>query len=70
MIFGKTKLELRLGIFVFIGLVIFTVFILTVGGIRTWASGYHVDFVFNFINGVRRGAPVRFSGVDVGEVTG
>jgi phospholipid/cholesterol/gamma-HCH transport system substrate-binding protein len=70
MIFGKTKLELRLGIFVFIGLVIFTVFILTVGGIRTWASGYHVDFVFNFINGVRRGAPVRFCGVDVGEVTG
>jgi phospholipid/cholesterol/gamma-HCH transport system substrate-binding protein len=70
MIFGQTKLELKLGIFVFIGLVIFTVFILSVGGIRTWASGYQINFMFNFINGVRKGAPVRFAGVDVGEVTG
>jgi len=70
MIFGKTKLELKLGIFVFIGLVIFAVFILSVGGVRTWASGYRVNVSFNFINGVRRGAPVRFAGIDVGEVTG
>ncbi|MBM3243675.1 MAG: MCE family protein [Candidatus Omnitrophica bacterium] len=70
MIFGKTKLELKLGIFVFIGLVIFAVFILSVGGIRTWASGYHVNFLFSFSNGVRQGAPVRFAGMDVGEVTG
>jgi len=69
MIFGKTQLELKLGIFVFIGLVIFAIFILSVGGIRTWASGYQVDFMFNFIDGVKKGAPVRFSGLDVGEVT-
>ncbi|MBN2831176.1 MAG: MCE family protein [Candidatus Omnitrophica bacterium] len=69
MIFGKTKLELKLGIFVFIGLVIFVVFILSVGGIRTWASGYQVNFLFNFTDGVRKGAPVRFAGVDIGEVT-
>jgi len=69
MVFGRTKLELKLGIFVFIGLVIFTVFILSVGGVRTWASGYQVNFLFNFVNGVKKGAPVRFAGVDVGEVT-
>jgi phospholipid/cholesterol/gamma-HCH transport system substrate-binding protein len=68
MIFGKTKLELKLGIFVFIGLVIFVIAILSIGGFKTWASGYKVSFVFNFINGVKNGAPVRFSGVDVGEV--
>ncbi len=68
MIFGKTKLELKLGIFVFIGLVIFVVAILSLGGIRTWASGYKVNFMFNFINGVKKGAPVRFAGVDVGQV--
>jgi phospholipid/cholesterol/gamma-HCH transport system substrate-binding protein len=68
MIFGKTKLEMRLGIFVFIGLVIFAVFILSVGGVKTWTSRYKVSFVFNFINGVRTGAPVRFSGYDAGEV--
>lgn len=68
MIFGKTKMELKLGIFVFIGLVIFVVAILSVGGIRTWASGYKVNFIFSFINGVKKGAPVRFAGLDVGQV--
>jgi phospholipid/cholesterol/gamma-HCH transport system substrate-binding protein len=68
MIFGRTKLELKLGIFVFIALVIFVIAILSVGGVRTWASGYQVNFMFNFINGVKKGAPVRFAGVDVGEV--
>ncbi|MBU0547455.1 MAG: MCE family protein [Candidatus Omnitrophica bacterium] len=68
MIFGKTKLELRVGIFVFIGLVILVVFILSIGGFKTWSSGYHINLSFNFVNGVKVGAPVRFAGVDVGEV--
>jgi len=68
MIFGKTKLELKVGIFVFIGLVILAVFVVSIGGFKTWASGYRVHFLFHFINGVKLGAPVRFAGVDVGEV--
>ncbi len=68
MIFGKTKMELKVGIFVFIGLVILIIFILSLGGFKTWTSGYRVNFTFSFVNGVNIGAPVRFSGVDVGEV--
>lgn len=68
MIFGKTKLELRVGIFVFIGLVILVIFILSIGGFKTWSSGYHININFNFVNGIKVGAPVRFAGVDVGEV--
>lgn len=68
MIFGKSKLELKVGAFVFLGLVILVTFILLIGDIKTWRSGYSVSFSFNFINGVKIGAPVRFSGVDVGEV--
>jgi phospholipid/cholesterol/gamma-HCH transport system substrate-binding protein len=68
MIFGKTKLELKVGIFVFIGLIILSIFILSIGKFRTWMAGYRVNFIFNFINGVKEGAPVRFAGVDVGEV--
>jgi phospholipid/cholesterol/gamma-HCH transport system substrate-binding protein len=30
--------------------------------------GYEVNFIFNFANGVKIGAPVRFAGVDVGEI--
>jgi len=68
MIFGKTQLELKVGIFVFIGLIILTIFILSIGGIKTWSSGYYININFNFVNGVKIGAPVRFAGVDVGEV--
>jgi len=68
MIFGKTKLELKVGIFVFIGLVILVIFILSIGGFKTWSSGYHINLSFNFVNGIKVGAPVRFAGVDVGEV--
>ncbi len=68
MIFGKTKLELRVGIFVFIGLVILIIFILSIGGFKTWSLGYRINVNFSFVNGVKVGAPVRFAGVDVGEV--
>jgi phospholipid/cholesterol/gamma-HCH transport system substrate-binding protein len=68
MLFGKSKLEMKVGIFVFFGLAILMVFILSIGGFKSWASGRYVKFNFGFINGVKIGAPVRFSGVDVGQV--
>jgi phospholipid/cholesterol/gamma-HCH transport system substrate-binding protein len=68
MIFGKTKLELKVGIFVFLGLVILVTFVLLIGDFKTWTSGFQVNFIFNFVNGVRVGAPVRFAGVDIGQV--
>jgi len=68
MIFGKSKLELKVGIFVFIGLTVLVVFVLSIGGFKTWSSGYKANLNFNFANGVRIGAPVRFAGVDVGVV--
>ncbi|OGX44749.1 MAG: hypothetical protein A3G38_02610 [Omnitrophica WOR_2 bacterium RIFCSPLOWO2_12_FULL_51_8] len=68
MIFGKTKLEFKVGLFVFIGVVILSTFVLLIGKFETWTAGYRVNFIFNFVNGVKLGAPVRFAGVDVGEV--
>ncbi|MBU1124579.1 MAG: MCE family protein, partial [Candidatus Omnitrophica bacterium] len=68
MIFGKTKLELKVGFFVLIGIIILAFFVLSIGNMRTWAQGYRLNFIFNFVNGVKIGAPVRFAGVDVGEV--
>ena len=68
MIFGKTKTELKVGVFVFIGIVIVISFVLLIGKFKTWGRGRRVNFTFSFVNGVKLGAPVRFAGVDVGEV--
>ena len=68
MIFGQSKLEMKVGIFVFIGLVILTTFILSMKDFKNMTVGYEVNFIFNFANGVKIGAPVRFAGVDVGEI--
>jgi phospholipid/cholesterol/gamma-HCH transport system substrate-binding protein len=68
MVFGKTSIELKVGLFVFIGLIILVSFVLLIGDFKTWTAGYPLKFTFNFINGVKLGAPVRFAGVDVGEV--
>jgi phospholipid/cholesterol/gamma-HCH transport system substrate-binding protein len=43
-------------------------FVLLISDIKTLTSGYTIKFRFNFVNGVKVGAPVRFAGVDVGEV--
>ncbi|MDD4907887.1 MAG: MlaD family protein [Candidatus Omnitrophica bacterium] len=62
------KLEFRIGLFVFIGIIILTIFVLLIGDIKTWNQGYSIVVKYGFINGVKVGAPVRFAGVDVGEV--
>ena len=68
MIFGKSKLELKVGIFVFFGFIVLSTFILLIGNFKTWGSTRRIKFIFNFVNGIKLGAPIRFAGVDVGEV--
>ncbi len=68
MIFGKTRLELKVGVFVFFGVVILAVFVVLIGNFKTLLLSHRVEFLFNFTNGIKTGAPVRYSGVDIGEV--
>lgn len=68
MTFGKTRMELKVGIFAFFGIVILSIFVLSIGKFRALTRGYEVSFIYNFVNGVKVGAPVRFAGFDVGEV--
>jgi phospholipid/cholesterol/gamma-HCH transport system substrate-binding protein len=62
------KIEFKIGLFVFIGIAILTTFVLLIGDIQTWNQGYNIVIRYGFINGVKVGAPVRFAGVDVGEI--
>lgn len=68
MLFGKSRVEFKVGIFVFAGLVVLMIFVLLIGDFKNLIFAYKVNFQFNFINGVRVGAPVRFAGVDIGQV--
>ena len=68
MIFNKDRAEFIVGLFVFFGLCILALFLSSMSGARKYRFGYPVGAVFNFVNGVKSGAPVRFAGVDVGEV--
>lgn len=65
----KSKyLELKVGIFVFIGLVILTWFVLLIGDFKLVRLGYNIRVTFGFANGIKIGAPVRVAGVDKGEI--
>ncbi len=65
----KSKsLELKVGIFVFIGFMILAWFVLLIGGSKLTRVGYNIKVIFGFANGIKVGAPVRVAGVDKGEV--
>lgn len=68
MTFGRSKLELKVGIFVFIGIVVLVMFVLFIGDFKNVFSTYKINFTFGFVNGVRVGAPIRFAGVDIGDI--
>jgi phospholipid/cholesterol/gamma-HCH transport system substrate-binding protein len=62
------SLEFKVGIFVFIGIMILSWFIFRIGDVKLTTSGYHLRVLFGFANGIKIGAPVRVAGVDKGEV--
>jgi len=65
---GKVH-PVRLGIFVFIGLILIIAAIFLIGNKESmFSSTFTVKAYFNNIEGLRKGAQVRFSGIDVGSV--
>jgi len=66
--FTKSSFELKVGIFIFIGIVILSVIVFSIGNFYTLKRGYDLKVIFTFANGLSVGAPVRYAGVEVGEV--
>ena len=62
------SVELKVGIFVFLGLVVLTWFVLWIGDFKLMKVGYHINVKYSFANGIKIGAPVRIAGVEKGEV--
>ncbi len=66
--FTRSNFELKVGIFIFIGIVILSVIVFSIGNFYSVKRGYTLDVIFNFANGISVGAPVRYAGVEIGEV--
>lgn len=64
---GK-NFELKVGIFVAIGVVLFFIVVFSIGDISLVKKGYRLRTSFSFIDGVAQSAPVRYAGVDIGYV--
>ncbi|MGD9014592.1 MAG: MlaD family protein [Candidatus Omnitrophota bacterium] len=64
----KSRLELKIGLFILGALIILSLFILKIGNLKSYGSGYQLRFVFGNVSGVKTGSPVRLAGVNVGEV--
>ena len=62
------KSEWKLGLFISCGIVLFGALIFTISNLSFFQRGYDLRVLFNFVNGIENGAPVRLAGVEVGEV--
>jgi len=62
------SVEFKVGVFVFIGLIVLVWFVLLIGDFKLMKVGYRINVTFSFANGIKVGAPVRIAGVDKGEV--
>ena len=60
--------ELKVGLFVGIGILIFFIIVFSIGDVTLIKRGYRIYMVFSFVNGITKGAPVRLAGVDVGYI--
>jgi len=60
--------ELKVGIFIAIGILIFFIVVFSIGDVTFIRSGYQVEIIFNFANGITESAPVRLAGVNIGQI--
>ena len=60
--------ELKVGIFVFIGIIVLFIFVFSIGEFYIMRPIYRFSVLFGFANGIEVGSPVRLAGVEMGEV--
>jgi len=65
---GTRTFELKVGIFILIGIAILFVIVFSIGEVNLVKYGYRIRVIFNFASGIGGSAPVRLAGVGVGQV--
>lgn len=64
----RNTLETRLGMFVALALIVAFIILELVGGLERFKPGYHVSALFNSVQELTVGAPVKMAGVPIGRV--
>lgn len=62
------NLETKVGFFVLIIILLLVVSLMWLNGSRLFNNGYQIEVEFEHVGGLRPGAPVQMSGVDIGRV--
>ncbi|MDD3905964.1 MAG: MlaD family protein [Candidatus Omnitrophica bacterium] len=62
--------ELKVGVFILIGVMILFIIVFSIGGANFSKKGYKIKVQFSFANGIGGTAPVRLAGVGVGQIQG
>ena len=60
--------ELKVGIFILIGMLILFIIVFSISDVYLTKPGYRIKVIFNFVSGISQAAPVRFAVVSVGQV--
>jgi len=66
--FRDEKLEVKVGLFIGVGIFVMFLIIFSIKDISLLGKGYEIDVIFNYVNGIKESSPVRLAGVNVGEV--
>jgi phospholipid/cholesterol/gamma-HCH transport system substrate-binding protein len=66
--FNKSRFELKVGLFVIIGVILFIFVIFSVGDIKFDKNGYGFYISYSYVDGIGMGSPVQYAGVSIGYV--
>lgn len=66
--FRDEKLEMKVGLFLGIGIFLMFLIVFSVSDLYLLKKGYNIQVIFGYVNGIGENAPVRLAGVHVGKV--
>jgi len=64
----ESNLELKVGTFVILAIILLCVFVFMISDISLFKPGWNLKLIFGFADGVKIASPVRVAGVDEGKV--
>lgn len=64
----KSRNEMIVGLFVIVGFVMLSLVVFFVSGVYLFRSGYSVVVMYDYVDIMDKGAPIRMAGVRIGEV--